>query len=311
MANIRDIAKLTGYSVSTISRVINNNPYVDEKKRQEILRVMEQVNYIPNHTARVLSSGKTKNIGVILPFVNHPYFDALLSGITTSAFSRGYKVTLLPTRYEPAMEEEYLQEFVAKEFDALIVTSRANPLEKLLPYRAYGRMVFCEKIDSVADGCTYIDREQSIREVFAYFKEHGIERIGITLGRSRTLSSNSKITVRLCKEYFPAFTEEMIFWDCLTEEDGSEAAAFFADKQVQAIFTNGDRVAAGIKLVAPAELLVIGRDNLFISEVLQFSTIDYHLHECGEMALKLAIQEETGSIRIPYTFIKRRGLAPT
>ena len=57
MANIRDIAKLTGYSVSTISRVINNNPYVDEQKRQEILRVMEQVNYIPNHTARVLSSG--------------------------------------------------------------------------------------------------------------------------------------------------------------------------------------------------------------------------------------------------------------
>ena len=128
MANIRDIAKLTGYSVSTISRVINNNPYVDEQKRQEILRVMEQVNYIPNHTARVLSSGKTKNIGVILPFVNHPYFDILLSGITASAFSRGYKVTLLPTRYEPEMEEKYLQEFAAKGFDALIITSRANPL---------------------------------------------------------------------------------------------------------------------------------------------------------------------------------------
>lgn len=70
MANIRDIARLTGYSVSTVSRVINNNPYVSEEKRRKILAVMEEVNYIPNYTARALSVGKTKNIGVILPFVD-------------------------------------------------------------------------------------------------------------------------------------------------------------------------------------------------------------------------------------------------
>lgn len=110
---------------------------------------------------------------------------------------------------------------------------------------------------------------------------------------------------------FPSFYRRIDFWDCLTEEDGREAAAFFADKSVQAIFTNGDQVAAGIKLASSSERLLIGRDNLFISEVLQLSTIDYHLHECGEMALKLAIQEEQGSIRIPYTFIKRRGLEHT
>ena len=78
---------------------------------------------------------------MILPFVNHPYFDILLSGITASAFSRGYKVTLLPTRYEPEMEEKYLQEFAAKGFDALIITSKSKSPRKLLPYRAYGRIV--------------------------------------------------------------------------------------------------------------------------------------------------------------------------
>lgn len=59
MANIRDIARLTGYSVSTVSRVINNNPYVSEEKRRKILAVMKEVNYIPNYTARALSVGKT------------------------------------------------------------------------------------------------------------------------------------------------------------------------------------------------------------------------------------------------------------
>ncbi|WP_461198095.1 LacI family DNA-binding transcriptional regulator [Enterococcus sp. N249-2] len=305
MANIRDIARMTGYSVSTVSRVINNNPYVSEQKRREILAAMQAVNYIPNHTARVLSVGKTKNIGVILPFVNHPYFDALLSGITTAAFSRGYKVTLLPTNYDPQAEEAYLKEFAAKSFDAMIITSRANPIEVLLPYLAYGRIIFCEKIAAVPDGCTYIDREGSIREVFTFFQAQGITSIGVTLGRSRKLSSNSKITVRLAKEYFPAFSEDLIFWDSLTEEDGKEAAAFFADKGVEAIFTNGDRVAAGIHLAKPDEWLVIGRDHLFISDVLQLSTIDYHLQDCGEMAVQLAVNEKSGSFKIPYTFVQR------
>lgn len=305
MANIRDIAKMTGYSVSTVSRVINNNPYVSEEKRREILAAMQAVNYIPNHTARVLSVGKTKHIGVILPFVNQHYFDTLLSGITTAAFSRGYKVTLLPTNYDPHVEEAYLKEFAAKSFDAMIVTSRANPIEVLLPYLAYGRIIFCEKIDAVPDGCTYIDREGSIREVFSYLKNQGIEHIGLTLGRSRTLSSNSKITVRLAKDYFPAFSEDLIFWDSLSEEDGKEAAAFFADKEVEAIFTNGDSVAAGIYLANPTDWLVIGRDHLFISDVLQFSTIDYHLQQCGETAVQLAVKEKQGSIRIPYQFIQR------
>ena len=65
----------------------------------------------------------------------------------------------------------------------------------------------------------------------------------MTLGRSRKLSSNSKITVRLAHDYFSTFSEDLIFWDCLTEEDGKEAAAYFADKGVEAIFTNGDPVA--------------------------------------------------------------------
>ena len=73
MANIRDIAKMTGYSVSTVSRVINNHPYVDEKKREQILAVMKELNYVPNRSAQNLSYGKTKNIGVILPFINHAY----------------------------------------------------------------------------------------------------------------------------------------------------------------------------------------------------------------------------------------------
>lgn len=105
MANIRDIAKKTGYSISTVSRVINDFPYVNEEKRQKVLTVMAEMNYFPNKTAQNLSHGETKNIGVILPFVNHPYYNQLLNGIMKEAFLHSYKITLLPTNYVQSLGE--------------------------------------------------------------------------------------------------------------------------------------------------------------------------------------------------------------
>lgn len=105
MANIRDIAKITGYSVSTISRVINNHPYVDDEKRAKVLEVMAELNYVPNRSAQNLSYGKTKNIGVIIPFVNHAYYDQMLSGIMNAAFEHGYRISLLPTNYDQKLEK--------------------------------------------------------------------------------------------------------------------------------------------------------------------------------------------------------------
>ncbi len=89
MATIRDIAKITGFSVTTVSRVINGHPYVDEQKRAAILAVMEELDYKPNKIAQKLSSGKTYNIGVIVPFVNHAFFDGILNGIMGKGFFHG------------------------------------------------------------------------------------------------------------------------------------------------------------------------------------------------------------------------------
>ena len=64
MTNIRKIAKLSGYSVSSVSRVINNHPHVSEEARQKILQVMEELDYRPNILAQELSSGSTRRVGV-------------------------------------------------------------------------------------------------------------------------------------------------------------------------------------------------------------------------------------------------------
>lgn len=307
MTTIRDIAKITGYSVSMISRVINDYPHVDEEKRQKVLAVMKELNYVPNRMAQNLSYGKTMNIGIIIPFTNYPYFDQLLSGMTRAAFAHSYKITLLPTNFDQQLELNYLNEFATKEFDGLLVATRANHSKIFTPYFKYGPIIFCEETQEVEAGCVYIDIEGSLREALMYLKEQGVKRLGITLGRSQRISRNSLLTIQLCQEIFPEFSESLIFWECLTIEDGKQAAEFFKTKKVDGVLTNGDEVAASIlrsydKEIAP---LVIGRDNLLVSDIMGFPTIDHHVVQCGETAFQLFYDERLDQVKMPYTFIQR------
>ncbi len=74
MANIHDIARLSGFSTATVSRVINQQHYVAPSTRAAIQAVIDQLDYVPSTMAQNLSAGKTRTIGVILPHTDHPYF---------------------------------------------------------------------------------------------------------------------------------------------------------------------------------------------------------------------------------------------
>lgn len=100
MTNLKEVAKRAGVSPSTVSRVINNHPYVNEEKRQKVLDTIEELNYIPNINAIHLKKGKTNLIGVVLPFSNHPYFSQLIQGISEEAIKSNKKIVLFQTAYD-------------------------------------------------------------------------------------------------------------------------------------------------------------------------------------------------------------------
>ena len=87
MANIKQIAKTAGVSISTVSRVLNNHPYVKEEKRKRVLDAVEELNYAKNINAIHLIKGKTYTIGVMLPFINLPYFSTIIEGIGNRSVS--------------------------------------------------------------------------------------------------------------------------------------------------------------------------------------------------------------------------------
>ena len=113
MANIKDIARLSGYSV-TVSRYINKNGYVSTKAAQAIQRVVEKVDYVPNTIARDLSTGRTKTIGVVVPFFEYFIF-TIICEYYKAAFNAGYSVIALKTNYDTELERQYLEQLHQKD----------------------------------------------------------------------------------------------------------------------------------------------------------------------------------------------------
>ena len=90
------------------------------------------------------------------------------------------------------------------------------------------------------------------------------------------------------------------------DSDGIQAAHFFKEQKVDGILTFGDDIAATIlQQYSTNKPLVIGRENLLISEVMGFSTLDHHLPECGKKAFEAFYHNKHDKICVPHDFIKR------
>ncbi|WP_125766828.1 LacI family DNA-binding transcriptional regulator [Lapidilactobacillus wuchangensis] len=308
MVTIREIAQKTGYSTSTISRVLNHHPYVSAEKRAKILQVMAELDYRPNQLAQNLSRGASRNIGVIIPYVDNPFFEKMTNGIMARAFEFGYKVTLLPTNYNKQVELAYLEEFSAKAYDGLIITSKANPLKTILAYEKYGPLIFCEYVAEANVPCAYLDRSAALLQAFSYFKDHHCHQIGITVGRSEQISPSTQLTLKIAQQELPHFKLTHVVRDCTTEQDGQQAAKYFQQQpEINGILANGDEIAAGIieGYSAKKPPLIVSQDNLLIGKFLHFSSIDQHPEQCGQQAFDLFKQGRQNKVMIPHKFIAR------
>ncbi|ELU5587401.1 LacI family DNA-binding transcriptional regulator [Clostridium perfringens] len=110
--NIRDIAKLAGVGVSTVSRVINDHPDVKDETREKILKIIKESNYIPNNSARILKKNNTNNIGVLVKGVFNPFFAEMINIIGNRINEAGYTMILQQNDYATEDDVDNLIAFV-------------------------------------------------------------------------------------------------------------------------------------------------------------------------------------------------------
>ncbi|WP_227396873.1 LacI family DNA-binding transcriptional regulator [Jeotgalibacillus aurantiacus] len=316
MANIRDVAKKAGVSVTTVSRVINEHPYVKQEKRLAVLEAMEECGYVKNINAVHLSKGTTGMIGIVLPFIDHPYFSSLLNGLAHEARVHQKKLVLFQTDYEIDHELEALELLRQKQLDGLIFCSRECNWSVIEAYQSYGTIVMCEKMDERIS-YTFVDHYRIFQEALGYLEKKGYERIGYCIGRRS--GSNSLARETAYRDFLVGkgqpFREEWIFDGCYDLEDGDSVVQQLQDleKKPDALLVTSDHVAAGIMSAAgkrgiriPEDLAVIGFDNHPIARMLSITTFDLPLEEMGRNLFRQVLSSDVSSTEISATLVERK-----
>jgi len=131
MVTIYDIAKKTGYSVTTVSKALNNYTDVSQKARKAILDAVEEMGYLPNSHARTLTTKKSWTIGVIFIEslgigMKHPFFNAVIESFRKNVEVLGYDL-LFASRMINNQQKSYLEQFKYRGVDGVVVVcSRFN-----------------------------------------------------------------------------------------------------------------------------------------------------------------------------------------
>ena len=316
MTNINEIAKMAGVSVTTVSRVLNNHKYVSEEKRAIVQKVIDEVNYTPNKNAVDLIRGETRMIGVIIPYNNNQAFDQMLHGVLNQSVEKDYSITVLPTKYNNDKEIEYLSMLKNKLLDGIIITSRTNNWESIIPYTNYGSVVSCEYTNHPEIGCSYIDRYASYLEAFQYLKDKGHAKVAFTTVRGMESMSTRQL-ISAYKEVFGELQSEFYLSDCSSFEDGYNAGKKLLSQKTRptAIYANGDEVAGGmyqyaqsINMRVPEDIAILGQENQPIGIGMGISSIDHQLIKVGEQAFDLVINKSRQKVQIPYRIIERSSI---
>ncbi len=322
MANIKDIAKMAGVSVTTVSRVLNHHPYVKEEKRTAVLQAIEQLHYARNQNAVHLVKGKTKMIAVILPYVNNPYFSTILEGVSAEALASGYHLILCQTNYHAEQEMDALNLLKTNQVDGVIILSRSSVWNEILPFTEFGPVVACEKADSQVISSVYVDHYRSFSLGMSYLVEKGHRRIGYCVGRKDSHNSlnRKRAYCDTLDSIGEPFREEWIFDQCLDIEAGVRVVhqLLAMKERPTALLVASDHTAAGIVTEArkqglrvPEDLAVVGFDNQPIADILNLTTIEMPINQIGTCAFRILHQEIMGEIvepkqqELPFRLVER------
>lgn len=133
--NIRVVAKEAGVSQATVSRAFSQPDMLTPATVAKVLATAKRLGYVPNQVARALSTGRSGNIGLILPDVANPFFSALMRGAQAAAQKRGY-ATFLGDTDETAALEDLLLTKLAVQVDGFVLASPRQSEESIRKHAA-------------------------------------------------------------------------------------------------------------------------------------------------------------------------------
>src|SRR5215469_15489486 len=123
---MKDIATDLGLSIVTVSKVLRDHPDISAETRDRVLKRMKEVNYRPNLAARALVTGRTCSMGLVVPDLVHPFFGEVAKGMSRVLRTKGYNLIISSSEEEPELEQQEVDQLLARRVDGLIIASTQN-----------------------------------------------------------------------------------------------------------------------------------------------------------------------------------------
>ncbi|PKA98553.1 LacI family transcriptional regulator [Flavobacteriaceae bacterium MAR_2009_75] len=131
---IYDIAKELNITAATVSRALNDNPRISADTKKLVMATAKRLNYKQNRVAQALKSGKSKNVGVVLPYINRNFFSTVIRGIEEELNPKGYNVIITQTHEKANKEIDVVQNLLNAQVDGILisVSRQTNSNEHLI-----------------------------------------------------------------------------------------------------------------------------------------------------------------------------------
>ena len=301
---IKDIAKESGVSITTVSRVLNEKPDVNDKTRARVLKIIEESNYKPNGMARSLVINQTYSIGLIIPDINNPYFPEVARGIEDKAQANSYSVVFSSTDNKLEREKEVIDLMLQKRVDGLIVSlSLANQdILKRLEDKNIPVVQLDRKIPDSVYPAVMIDNKSSAYKAVQFLIDEGYDKIAHVTGDLQTVPGQEREA-----GYRKAISDHELNLDedWIIEGDFSKGSGYQAMEKLinsgnlpEGIFVANDMMAFGVLeacrnkgINVPEDLALIGHDNISIANLVypSLTTMAQPKYKLGEKAGQLLI----------------------
>lgn len=313
MITIYDIARLSGVSKSTVSRVISNHPHVSAETRNKVLKIMQQYHYVPNSLAKQFRQKQTNCIAILVPNLNHPYFSQLVSYLSAACYERGFKTVVHQTFSNKQIEIDVYTQFQRNEFDAIILAASTLSEEEVAAYTENKIIIACNEDYS---GKYYdvfcLNEEDLTMKATACLLDKGISKLGFCSDNIDSPLQQARLKgFNLAHDKKGLnYNKDFLFNHISTIEDGIILGEriFNEHLEIEGIIAGSDFVAAGLiksaiknNIQVPQHFSIIGFDNHPISLVTspQISTISNRIKDMSNDLVEHVIRKMTGSKRTP------------
>lgn len=307
MAGIEDVARLAGVSIATVSRALSGYPNVSEGTRRRVREAADALGYVVSSYASSLASGRTRNVGAVVPHLDRWFFTSVIEGAERELLRRGYDLTLYNLRGGGEERRTVFENHLLRQrVDAVIAVSLELTDEEIGRLLRIGKPLVSVGGPLPGVPSLSIDDVGVAALATGHLIALGHRRIA-HIGGSREFDRDFHIPTSRRRGYERALAEAGIPMDprLYRTADFTIAGGYAATKQLlgspgdrpTAVFAASDEMAIGGLLAArdlgirvPEEVSIVGIDDHELSDFFGISTVAQFPGRQGQLAVELLMQ---------------------